>query len=94
MRIGKVIGHVVLSRCHPAVSGFRWCVTVPMDEDDLRLMREPQAEEVIVLDELSAGESQLIGFSEGAEAQMPFFPHRKPIDAYNAAVLDAVMLDK
>ena len=34
-----------------------------------------------------------IAVSEGAEAQMPFYPNKKPIDAYVAAALDAVSLD-
>ena len=31
-----------------------------------------------------------IAVSEGAEAAQPFRPLDKPIDAYNAAILDAV----
>jgi ethanolamine utilization protein EutN len=92
MRIGKIIGQVVLSRCHPSVNSFRWRITVPMTEDDLRLNREPSSEELVVLDELSAGDGQRIGFSEGGEAQMTFYPEHKPIDAYNAAIFDDITL--
>ncbi|MDR2116228.1 MAG: EutN/CcmL family microcompartment protein [Planctomycetaceae bacterium] len=92
MRIGKVIGQLTLSRCNESVKGFRWKIVVPITEDDLRTKKEPQTEELIVCDELSVGEGQRIAFSEGAEASMPFFPNPKPIDAYNAAILDQIEL--
>jgi ethanolamine utilization protein EutN len=92
MRIGKVIGQLTLSRCHSALIGAQWKVVVPVTEDDLRTEREPKTEELVVYDNLSAGEGQQIAFSEGAEASMPFFPNPKPVDAYNAAILDVIEL--
>jgi microcompartment protein CcmK/EutM len=49
---------------------------------------------VVVYDELGAGLGSQIAMSEGAEAAQPFRPEIKPIDAYNAAVLDRVDLAK
>ncbi|MDR0609059.1 MAG: carbon dioxide concentrating mechanism protein CcmL [Planctomycetaceae bacterium] len=92
MRIGKVIGQLTLSRCHESVRGFRWKIVVPMTEDALQTAHEPHTEELIVYDDLSVGEGQRIAFSEGAEASMPFFPNPKPLDAYNAAILDQIEL--
>ncbi len=34
----------------------------------------------------------LIAISEGGEAAQPFYPAQKPVDAYNAALLDDVQL--
>ena len=48
------------------------------------------AEEFTVYDELGAGIGNLIAVSEGREAAQPFHPNDKPIDAYNAAILDSV----
>ena len=31
-----------------------------------------------------------IAVSEGGEAAQPFYPEMKPIDAYNAAILDSI----
>ena len=31
--------------------------------------------------------------SEGREAAMPFYPEVKPIDAYNAAILDTLQFE-
>jgi hypothetical protein len=32
--------------------------------------------------------------SEGREAAMPFHPEIKPVDAYNAALLDSLTVDR
>lgn len=95
MRIGKVIGQLTLSRAHGSVTGAQWKIVVPMNENDILNKDESKietvlAEELIVYDELSAGEGQVVAFSEGAEASMPFFPNNKPLDAYCAAILDHI----
>jgi ethanolamine utilization protein EutN len=46
----------------------------------------------VVYDELGAGLGSLIAVSEGREAAQPFGPEGKPIDAYNAAILDHIDL--
>jgi len=47
----------------------------------------------VTYDELGAGLGELVAISEGAEASAPFHPDQKPIDAYNAAILDVVDVD-
>lgn len=93
MRIANVIGTVTLSRCHPSIEGFRWLVAVPYSQQGLR-ERKADGEDLIVLDTLGPGLGQMIAVSEGVEAQMPFFPNKKPIDASCAAILDQVVLSK
>ena len=39
---------------------------------------------------VGAGQGCRIAISEGREAAMPFYPEVKPIDAYNAAILDSL----
>jgi ethanolamine utilization protein EutN len=92
MRIASVIGTVTLCRCHPSITGYRWIVAAPFGLDALRADRA-DGEEIVVLDELGVGMGSKIAVSEGSEAQMPFYPNKKPIDAYTAAALDAVSLD-
>ena len=91
MRIAEVIGTVTLSRAHPTLTGARWLVGVPFS---LQALREdsPDGEDLVIYDELGAGRGARIGFSEGAEAAAPFYPQRKPIDAYCACVLDNVVV--
>lgn len=90
MRIGKVFGTVTLSRSHPSLAGSRLRLVAPMTLDELCRGAEPAAEELVVFDELGAGDGSLIAISEGGEAAQPFYPNDKPIDAYNAAILDSV----
>ncbi len=48
----------------------------------------------MVYDDLGAGQGSRIAFSEGREAAQPFEPDKKPIDAYNAAILDRIDVDR
>lgn len=91
MRIAEVIGSMTLCRWHPSIQGFRWLVAVPFSLKGLE-RNSPDGEDLIVLDELGAGQGQKIAISEGVEAQMPFYPNKKPIDAYNAALLDTISI--
>jgi ethanolamine utilization protein EutN len=93
MRIAEVIGTVTLNRCHPSLAGARFKLAVPLSLDDLTgKTGGPEAEELAVFDDLGAGLGSRIAVSEGREAAMPFYPDMKPIDAYNAAILDNIDL--
>ena len=95
MRIGRVIGRVVLSDAVPEYRGGRWLIVSPCDRKALadtshvRISDDPT---VVVYDNLAAGDGDLIGFSEGGEATRPF-DRPMPIDAYNCCLLDQVSLD-
>jgi ethanolamine utilization protein EutN len=93
MRIGEVIGNVTLNRAHPSLSGATLKLAVPLTLAELAGDEEPQGEAIVVYDELGAGVGSRIAFSEGAEAAQPFYPEVKPVDAYNAAILDDVQLN-
>ncbi len=90
MRIAEVIGTVTLSRCHPSIVGHRWIVGVPHSLQSLKSGSAPDGEDLVILDELGAAVGQRIGVSEGVEAAMPFYPNKKPVDAYCACVLDVI----
>lgn len=92
MRIAKVIGSVVLSRCHASLSGGSLRLAVPMTLDELTHDREPAGEPLVVWDDHGAGEGSLIALSESGEAAQPFRPELKPVDAYNSAILDELTL--
>lgn len=94
MRIAEVIGTVTLSRWHPAVQGARWVIGVPFSLKALRNQSGPDGEDFVILDQLGAGNGQMIGVSEGVEAAAPFFPEKKPLDAYCACVLDRVTVSE
>ncbi len=90
MRIGEVIGTVTLNRRHPSLGGARLTLVVPLSWDNLAGRCDESMGEIVVFDELGAGVGSRIALSEGREAAMPFYPEVKPIDAYNAAILDTL----
>ena len=92
MRIGKVIGTVTLSQVHPSLAGARLKLVLPLSLDNLTGKSNEAAEEIVVYDQLGAGIGHRIAISEGREAAMPFHPKAKPIDAYNAAILDNITI--
>jgi ethanolamine utilization protein EutN len=92
MRIADVIGTVTLSRVHPALSGVRWIIGVPYSLQALQESKTPDGEDLVIFDNLGAGNGNRIGFSEGGEAAVPFYPERKPVDAFCACILDQVVL--
>ena len=94
MRIADVIGTVTLNRCHPSFVGARLRLAVPLSLANLEGNDEPRAEELVVWDDLGAGLGSRIALTEGAEAAQPFRPELKPVDAYNAALLDEVTVTR
>lgn len=90
MRIAKVIGTVTLSRSHPSLDASCYRLAIPLTLDELASGGEPAGEELVVYDALGAGLGSLIAVSEGGEAAQPFLPELKPVDAYNAAILDSI----
>ena len=92
MQIGEVIGTVTLSRSHPLLTGARLRLVTPLTLANLRGEQPPREEPIVVYDALSAGIGSRIAISDGREAAQPFDPIDKPVDAYNAAILDRVDL--
>lgn len=92
MRFMECIGKVTLSRCHPSLQGASWKVAVPLMLEGLQGESSGRTEPIVIFDELGAGNGHLLAVSESAEAAAPFHPDTKPIDAYNAAILDHVNL--
>jgi len=91
MRIAKVIGNVTLNRVHPSFEGSRLKVAVPLSlENLLDEQTELRPDFEVVWDDLGAGVGNLIAMAEGPEACRPFRPDKKPVSAYNAAILDDI----
>ena len=92
MRIGEIIGTVTLNRAHPRLSGGAYRLAIPLTLEELSSTDKPAGEELVVYDDLGAGVGSRIAISEGGEAAQPFLPEIKPIDAYNAAILDDIQI--
>ena len=90
MRIAEVIGTVTLSANHPSLDGATWKIGVPLMAEALNGKKQGRGEPFVIYDELSCGTGDIIAVSESAEASAPFHPEQKPINAYNAAILDHI----
>ena len=90
MRIGETIGTVTLSRWHASLGGAVLRLAVPLTLENLRGTSTARNEAIVVYDDLGSGDGSRIAISEGGEAAQPFRPLDKPIDAYCAAILDAI----
>jgi len=94
MRIGKVVGRIVLNPTYSTLVGGRFLLVAVQDRFSLSGTSRKTSENLIVYDNLGAHEGQMIAFTESREACMPFYPEKLvPLDAYNAAILDHVKLD-
>ena len=96
MRIAQVIGTVTLNRCHPTFDGATLKLAIPLKLDDLTndsADELPDDDALVVWDEFGAGVGSRIMLSEGGEAAQPFKPNWKPVDAYNAGLLDTIDID-
>jgi len=98
MRIGLVTGVVTLSSHLPELRPGRYLIIEALDRQALQGLPQrkprstPMPESLVAFDELGAGPGQIVAFSEGREACVPFHPARVPVDAYCAAILDNVEL--
>ena len=94
MRIGQVIGKVTMSVQEAAFKGARWLVINPLEAEQLNTACdiEPgvtKLPSLVVFDNLGAGESDIVGFVEGAEATAPF-DGPTPVDAITVAIFDQI----
>lgn len=94
MRVAQVIGRVTLSVQDPSFKGGRWLMVSPLDADQFNAAchapppLSPQSS-LVAYDNLGAGDGDIVGIVEGAEATAPFdFPI--PIDAITVAIFDSL----
>ena len=93
MRIMECIGSVTLSHWNPTLTGATWKLAVPLMHAGLKGDESGRTEPIVIYDEMGAGIGSLMAVTESAEASTPFHPNSKPIDAYNAAILDTVSVE-
>jgi microcompartment protein CcmK/EutM len=94
MRIGQVIGKVTMSHQEASFKGARWLVVNPIETDQFNTACDVQPgltriPSLVVYDNLGAGENDIVGFVEGAEATAPF-ASPTPVDAITVAIFDSI----
>jgi ethanolamine utilization protein EutN len=94
MRVAQVIGRVTLSVQDPSFKGGRWLMCNPLEAEDFNSACEnapPLSKQfsLVAYDGIGAGEGDIVGIVEGAEATAPF-DHDIPIDAITVAIFDSL----
>lgn len=94
MRIAQVIGRVTLNVTDPSLKGGRWLMCNPLEAEDFNtacLTPPPVSKQssLVAYDSLGAGDGDIIGIVEGAEATAPF-DYDIPIDAITVAIFDSL----
>tara|TARA_B100000683_G_scaffold83253_1_gene82106 strand:+ start:4622 stop:4903 length:282 start_codon:yes stop_codon:yes gene_type:complete len=92
MRLAKVIGTITLNQCTQEFEGATLKAVVPMNLEELRQEHTDSTDFLVLWDELATRNGDVVALSEGGEAAQPFRPAIKPVDAYNAAILDEINL--
>ena len=91
MKLGRVIGRVVLSRRDENLPNGFLLVVSPLDKDQLSGRDaspvSKKLSNLVLLDQLGARVGDTIGYVEGAEATAPFATPVS-IDAYNVGIVD------
>jgi microcompartment protein CcmK/EutM len=90
MQLYEVNGTVTLSRVHPTYSGC--CLKTAEPCRAFGEVIDPDL--LVVWDNLGASDGSIIAVSDGGEAAQPFRPELKPVDAYNAAIIDEIQLHR
>ena len=98
MKLGAVIGRVVLSQAIPQLQGARWLVVSPFTRAHFQrgkdtpegMSKDPS---LIVYDNIGGAVGQTIGYVDGREAAMPFDDPAPPVDAINVALVDEVVFE-
>jgi microcompartment protein CcmK/EutM len=81
------------SVCEPLVGG-RFLIVEVQDRFSLAGQPRRTKEYLVTYDHLGATDGDMIAFTESREATMPFYPEKRvPLDAYNAAILDRVVVE-
>ncbi len=97
VKLGRVIGRVVLNQVTPELEGARWLIVSPFTSDHYQrgtetpegMTAEPT---LVVYDDLGGRVGQTIGYVEGREASMPF-AKPTPVDAIDVALVDEVVYE-
>jgi carbon dioxide concentrating mechanism protein CcmL len=94
MRVAQVIGRVTLSLQDPSFKGGRWLMCNPLDAESFNTAcaKPPplsSQSSLVAYDNLGAGDGDIVGIVEGAEATAPF-DYDIPIDAITVAIFDSL----
>ena len=92
MRLAKVIGTVTLCHSIAEMEAATLKAVIPLKLDEIEKQDTDSPDFLVMWDEMGTRNGDVVALSEGGEAAQPFRPAIKPVDAYNAALLDEIDL--
>ena len=91
MFLAKVIGHVVATKKHEAMTVYKLLVLRPMLVDDKNPAAfKPGANTVVAVDSVGAGEGEMVLFAQGSSARQAEGMKLLPVDAAVIGIVDRV----
>ena len=85
MLIGRVIGNVVCTIKHPALTGCKLLIVQPIDRQG-----RAKGRAVVALDSVGAGAGETVYWCRGREASFPFLPAEVPTETTIVGIVDSV----
>ena len=83
MQVARVVGDVVATRKHDALTGVKLLLVQPLDP-----ARQPVGRLLVAADAAGAGVGEEVFFVRGKEAAFPFYPAEPPVDAAIVGIVD------
>ncbi len=85
MHLARVIGRVVATRKHEALTGVKLLVVQPVDHADKK-----KGPPIVVADQLQSGQGELVAYVTGREASLTLDESFTPVDAGIVGIIDSV----
>jgi microcompartment protein CcmK/EutM len=85
MVLGRVIGNVVCTIKHPALTGCKLLIVQPIDRQG-----RDKGRALVALDSVGAGAGETVYWCRGREASFPFLPAEVPTEAAIVGIVDSV----
>jgi microcompartment protein CcmK/EutM len=86
-QLGRVIGRVWATVKNPSLEGRRLLIVQPLTPE-----LQPAGKQIIAIDAIGAGASELIYWCRGKEASFPFLPDEVPTEASIVGIVDEVKI--
>ena len=84
MQLGRVIGHATSTLKHPSLRGWRLVLVQPVN-----VMREPEADAVVAVDELGSGPGHLVVLNtDGLAARQVVGDEKTPVRFWVSGIVD------
>lgn len=85
MHLAKVIGRLVATQKHEALTGVKLLIIQPVDHE-----RKPKGEPLVAVDSIQSGEGDIVTYVVGREATLVLDIPFTPVDAGIVGIVDSI----